>query len=103
MPLSARCPSLPALPTPQLLAVGAAPQTVGPDGHTALHTAAASGSRGSRIVAALMSGGGMDVDARVNSTGATALMMAAKSGAAETIRMLIKAGAMANARANTER
>jgi hypothetical protein len=42
------------------------------------------------------------VDCRVESTAATPLMMAAKGGAEDSVRLLLEAGADANARANDQ-
>jgi ankyrin repeat protein len=62
------------------------------------HTAAESGWRGKNAIELLLKYG-LDVDARIQSSGATALMMAARSGADESVKLLLNAGAKVNAKA----
>ena len=62
------------------------------------HTAAESGWRGKNSIELLLKYG-LDVDARIKSSGATALMMAARSGAEDSVKLLLKAGAEVNAKA----
>lgn len=64
----------------------------------AQHTAAESGWRGKHSIELLLKYG-LEVDARIQSSGATALMMAARSGAEDSVKLLLKAGAKVNAKA----
>jgi ankyrin repeat protein len=92
-----------------LLRAGAQPAAVVAGGQSALHTAAAAVRRDGEalllrlllraLAAAGGGGGGGGVDARVVSSGATALMVAARAGHAAGVRLLLEAGADPNARA----
>jgi len=70
---------------------------IGADGQTPLHTAADQGARGIGTLRLLLQDPNVPVDARVTSTGATPLMMAAKAGAAQAVEALLLRGADANA------
>ena len=96
-PLALACENGSAPVVERLLSAGVSPNTTGPLGETALHLCARTGRP--EAVKALIARGAT-VDTIENWRGQTPLMWAAAEGHADTMRLLIEAGADLNARSS---
>ena len=96
-PLALACENGSAPVVERLLSAGVSPNTTGPLGETALHLCARTGRP--EAVKALIARGAT-IDTVENWRGQTPLMWAAAEGHADTMRLLIEAGADPNARSS---